>query len=129
MQRNYSTFVMLRQAISLSTFLVLSSSTSKFSSFPLMISLISRLAFLLLFVFSRILFKRLTMMKEPYPPTHTKQLVHPFPLTLTVTTMTVALQRMIMRNIQKLNYKVLNIFHILIHIYRTSLITSCVHSL
>ena len=105
MQRNYSIFVMLRHAMSLSAFLVFSSNASEFSSFPLIIHLIFRLAFLLLFVLFRISFKRLIMMKVLYPLIHTKHLMHPFPLTLTVTTTMVSLMKMTMRKIQKLNYE------------------------
>lgn len=57
MQRSYSTFVMLKHAMSLSVFLEFSSSASKFSFSLLIIHLTSRLAFLSLYALSRISFK------------------------------------------------------------------------
>ena len=104
MQRSYSTFVMLRHAMSLSTFLEFSSNAFEFSFSLLIISLTFRLAFLLLCVLSRISFKKLTTMKVQYPPIHTKQLTHPFPLILVMMMVVVSLQRMMRRKIQRLSY-------------------------
>ena len=100
MQRNSLTFIMLKHTISSSTFLEFSSNASEFFFSPLIMSLTFRLAFLLLFVLSRILFKKLTTMKVKYPPTHSKQLMHPFPLILMMNMVMVSLQRMMMRKIQ-----------------------------
>jgi hypothetical protein len=100
MQKNYSTFVMLRHAMSLSASLEFSSNASGFSSFLLVIPLTFNLAFLLLYALSRILFKRLTKMKVQYPQIHIKQLRHTFLLTM----MTMVSLQMIMMAIQRLIY-------------------------
>ena len=105
MQRSYSTFVMIRHAMSLSAFLEFSSNAFEFSFSILIISLTFRLAFLLLCVLSRISFKKLTTMKVQYPPIHTKQLTHPFPLILVMMMVVVSLQRMMRRKIQRLSYR------------------------
>ena len=85
MQRSYSTFVMLKHAMSLSVFLEFSSNASEFSFSLLIIHSTFRLAFPLLCALSKILFKLLTMMKVQYPLIHTKQHTHPFLLILMVT--------------------------------------------
>jgi len=77
MQRNYSTFVMLRYTMSLSIFLEFSSNTSGFYFFLLVIPLTFKLVFLLHYVLSRISFKKLTPMKVQYLQIHTNQLTHP----------------------------------------------------
>jgi hypothetical protein len=81
---------MLRHAMSLSAFLEFSSNASEFSFSLLIIHLTFRLAFLLLYVLSKISFKKLTMMKVQYPLIHTKQLTHPF-LPILMMTMVVSL--------------------------------------
>ena len=85
MQRNYSTFVMLKRAMSLSVFLEFSRIASEFSFSLLIIHLTFRLVFLLLCVLSRISFKYLTTMKVQYPLIHTKHLIHLFLLILMMT--------------------------------------------
>ena len=95
MQRNCSTFAIHKHTMSLSVFLEFSSNTSKFSFSLLIIHLTFRLAFLLLCVLSKILFKKLTIMKVQYPLIHTKWLTHPFLLILIIT--------MVMRQTQRLN--------------------------
>ena len=104
MQRSYSTFVMLKHAMSLSIFLEFSSSTSKFSFSLLIIHLTFKLAFLLLYLLSRILFKQMIMMKVQYPLIHTKQLTHHFLLIFLITIMVVSLMRVMTRKIHILNY-------------------------
>ena len=103
MQRNYSIFVMLRHAMLSSAFLEFSSNASELFFSPLIISLTFRLAFLLLFVLFRILFKKSTTMKVYYPLTHTKRLMHPFPLML-MTMVMASLERMMTRKIQRSSY-------------------------
>ena len=104
MQRSYSTFIMLKHTMSSSIFLVFSSSTSKFSFSLLIIHLTFKLAFLLLYLLSRISFKQMIMMKVQYPLIHTKQLTHHFLLIFLIAIMVVSLMRVMMRKIHMLNY-------------------------
>jgi len=101
MQKNYSTFVMLRHTMSLSISLEFSSNASEFSSFLLVIPLTFNLAFLLLYVLSRILFKKLTTMKVQYPQIRIKQLMHTFLLTMIMTMVSLLIMMMV---IQRLIY-------------------------
>lgn len=91
MQKNCSTFVMLRHAMSLNVFLEFSSNASEFSFSLRIIHLTFRVAFPLLCVLCKILFTKLTVMKVQYPLIHTKQLTHPFLLILMIFLMLVSL--------------------------------------
>ena len=101
MQRNYSTFVMLRHAMSLSVFLGFSSNASGFYFLLLVIPLTFKLVFLLHYVLSRISFKKLTPMKVQYLQIHPNQLTHPCLLILTMTMMVGLLQRMMTVEIRR----------------------------
>jgi hypothetical protein len=95
---------MLRHAMSLSVFLEFSSNGSGSFSFLLVILLPFNLAFPLLYVLSRILFKRLMTMKVQYPQILIKQLTHTFLLTLTMILTMVSLQMMMVKQIQRLSH-------------------------
>ncbi len=101
MQRNCSTFVMLRHAILLNVFSEFSSNASGFSFFPLVIPLTFKLVFLLHYVLSKISFKKQMTMKVQYPQIHTNQLTHPFLLTSTMTMTLVLSLKMTMKTIQR----------------------------
>lgn len=101
MQKSYSTFVMLKHAMSLSALLEFSRIVSEFSFSLLIIHLTFKLAFLLLCPLSRISFKYLITMKAQYPPIHTKHLMHFF---LQILMMTLVSLKMMMMKIQRLSY-------------------------
>jgi hypothetical protein len=94
---------MLRRAMLLNIFLEFSSNASKFSFSLLIIHLTFRVTFPLLCVLCKILFTKLTMMKVQYPLIHTKQLTHPFLPILMISIIVVSLQRMMMRQTQRLS--------------------------
>jgi hypothetical protein len=101
MQRNYSTFIMLKHAISLSVFLKFSNNASGFYFSLLIIPLTFNLVFLLQYVLSRISFKKLTPRKAQYLQIYTNQLTHPCLLKLTMTMIVVSLLRITTMEIQR----------------------------
>ena len=100
MQRNYSTFVMLRRAMSLSVFLEFSSNASRFYFSLLVIPLTFNLVFQLHYVLCKISFVKPTPMKVQYLQIHTNQFTHPCP-TMTMTLMMVSLPRTMVMEIQR----------------------------
>jgi hypothetical protein len=101
MQRNCSTSVMLKRAMSSSVLLEFSRTASEFSFSLLIIHSTFRLAFRLPCPLSKISFKYMTTTKVQYPPIHTKHLMHLF---LLILMMTVVSLKMMKRTIPRLNY-------------------------
>ena len=104
MQRNYSTFAMLRHAMLLSVFLEFSSNASGFYISLLIIPLTFNLVFLLHYVLSKISFEKMTPTKAKYLRIHTNQHTHTCLLILTTTMMAVSLLRMTTMQIQRSSY-------------------------